>query len=163
MAFRRTEHDRYRRQLDELRRLRDIDLPRLLRDARTFVASDAAEKIVQISVDQTVADARIAQLESLLQEAAVIEDEDRAVGVVALGRTVEVRHTRTGIVRSYRVGGIAGPDRARFVSIRSPVGQALLGRTAGDVVSVTLPTGAAEELVILSVADGGANRPSTQR
>ncbi len=66
-------------------------------------------------------------------------------------------------MRSYRVGGIAGPDRGRFVSARSPVGQALLGRTAGDVVSVTLPTGATEELVILSVADGGADRPSTQR
>ena len=95
--------------------MRDVDLPRRLRDARGFAASDAVEEIVQISVD---------------------------------------RYTRTGAVRSYRVGGIAGPDRERFVSARSPVGQALLGRVAGDIVSVTLPDGTTEERAILSIADG---------
>ncbi len=153
----RAEHDLYRQQLDELYRIRTLDLPQLLREARTLVASDAAEEIVQISVDQTVADARIAQLESLLHDAAIVEGEGDAAGAVVLGSTVEVRYIHTGAVRSFRVGGIVGSDRHPVVSARSPVGQALLGRAVGDVVSVTLPSGSVEELVILSVAASDAH------
>ena len=44
----RADYDQYRAQLEELRRVRDRDLPELLRDARGFVASDAEEEIAQI-------------------------------------------------------------------------------------------------------------------
>ena len=37
----RADYDQYRAHLEELRRVRDRDLPELLRDARGFVASDA--------------------------------------------------------------------------------------------------------------------------
>ena len=148
----RAEHDLYRRQLEELRRIRERDLPRLLRDARTFVASDAAEEIVQIGVDQAVADRRIAQLEALLHDAAVVDDDAPAGDVVALGRSVVVQYTRTGARMTFRIGGIAGGTRDQFVSARSPVGQALLGRARGDLVSVTLPAGNEEELLIVSVS-----------
>ncbi len=147
----RAEHDLYRRQLAELRRIRDRDLPRLLRDARTFVASDAAEEIVQIGVDQAVADKRIAQLEALLHDATIVDDDGDDRGIVAVGRSVVVQYTRTGERRTFGIGGIAGADRERFVSARSPVGQALLGHAQGDLVSVTLPNGAEEELLIVSV------------
>ena len=140
--------------------MRDDDLPRLLRHARTFVSSDAAEEIVQISADQTVVDARIAQLESLLHDAAIVDGGGDRSDVVTLGRMVRVQYTRTGIAKTYRVGGIADADRQPFVSARSPVGQALLGRARGDVVTVALPTGAVEELLILSVGD--AQEPEDQ-
>ena len=149
----RAEHDLYRRQLEELRRIRRRDLPRLLRDARTFVASDAAEEIVQISVDQAVADKRIAQLEALLHDAAVVDDDGPDRDIVAIGRSVVVQYTRTRARRTFRIGGIACGDREQFVSARSPVGQALLGRAQRDLVSVTLPTGAEEELLIISVSE----------
>lgn len=150
----RVEYELYRRRLAELRRVRDADLPRLLRDARSFVASDAAEEIVQITADQAVANVRIAQLQALLREAAIVDDDRGAPGVVTLGSTVLVKYTRTGSTATYRVGAIADADGRRFVSARSPVGRALLGRRCGDVVSVELPTGAVEELLVLSV-DGG--------
>ncbi|HEV2785872.1 MAG TPA: GreA/GreB family elongation factor, partial [Solirubrobacteraceae bacterium] len=106
---------------------------------------------VQIGVDQAVADKRIAQLEALLHDATIVDDDGDDRGIVAVGRSVVVQYTRTGERRTFRIGGIAGAERERFVSARSPVGQALLGHAQGDLVSVTLPTGAEEELLIVSV------------
>jgi hypothetical protein len=63
----RADYERYRGHLDELRRVRDRDLPELLRDARGFVASDAEDEIAQIREDHVFVEARIAHLEALLR------------------------------------------------------------------------------------------------
>ena len=77
----RADYERYRVHLAELRRVRDRDLPELLRAARGFVASDADEEIAQIREDHVFVEARIAHLEALLRDAHVIADsEARAAG-----------------------------------------------------------------------------------
>ena len=83
--------------LDELRRIRDRDLPELLRDARGFVSSDAEEEIAQIRDDHIFVEARIAHLEALLRDAHVIADNE-APDVAFPGRVVNVEYTRSGIV-----------------------------------------------------------------
>src|SRR5215213_7086923 len=70
----RADYEQYRADLQELRRVRDRDLPELLRDARGFVASDAEEEIAQIRDDHVFVDARIAHLDALLRHAEVIAD-----------------------------------------------------------------------------------------
>ena len=107
----RTDYEHYRRVLDELLRVRDRDLPELLRDARGFVAADAEEEIAQIRDDHVFVEARIAHLESQLRDA----------------------------------------GQRGTVSVGSPVGQALLGRSSGDIASVTLPGGHSADIRIVSV------------
>jgi transcription elongation GreA/GreB family factor len=85
----RADYEQYRAQLDELRRVRDRDLPELLRDARGFVASDAEEEIAQIREDHVFVEARIAHLEALLRDAHVIADGE-APDVAFPGRVVDV-------------------------------------------------------------------------
>src|SRR3954451_18520349 len=147
----RAEFDHYRDQLVELRRVQDRDLPQLLRDARGFVANDAAEEIAQIREDQTVVEARIAYLEVLLADARVVDDDGWHADRVVPGRVLSVRYARSGREVAFVLGGSA-PSHAKAVSVRSPVGQALLGRSVGDVVSVELPNGTVEEICIVSVA-----------
>ena len=144
------EYERYRGDLDELRRVRDRDLPELLRDARGFVASDAEEEIAQIRDDHRFVDARIAHLDALLRHAEVIAD-GAAVGVAFPGRIVDVEYTRSGKRATYRIAGAGSPGTPRTVSAGSPVGQGLLGRVGGDLVSVELPNGRTEEIHILAV------------
>ena len=50
----RADYEQYRAHLEELRRVRDRDLPELLRDARGFVASDAEEEMAQIRDDHVL-------------------------------------------------------------------------------------------------------------
>jgi transcription elongation factor GreA len=140
----------YELELDRLRAVRTRDLPDRMRRARGFVSADAAEEIAQIQGDRAVIDARIAWLEDLLRAATVLP-EGSADGLATLGCTVDVEYERTGRPASYRLSGIASGGDGRSVSARSPVGRALMGRRAGDVVSVDLPSGRVEALRIVAV------------
>src|SRR5215210_5875168 len=146
----RADYEQYRADLQELRRVRDRDLPELLRDARGFVASDAEEEIAQIRDDHVFVESRIAQLEALLRDAQVLIDTE-APGMAFLGRIVEVENTRSGERTSYRIAGAGVAGEPGTVSAGSPVGRALIGRVRGDVVRVELPGGRAEELRIVAV------------
>src|SRR3954468_18049768 len=100
----RADYEQHRANLDELRRVRDRDLPELLRDARGFVASDAEEEIAQIHDDHVFVESRIAQLEALLRDTRVIADSE-APDVAFPGRVVDVEYTRTGKQATYRIAG----------------------------------------------------------
>src|SRR3954463_16621771 len=91
----RVDYEQYRARLEQLRRVRDHDLPELLRDARGFVASDAEEEIAQIRDDHVFVDARIAHLEALLRDSHVVADSE-APGVAFPGRVVDVEYMRDG-------------------------------------------------------------------
>jgi transcription elongation factor GreA len=149
----RAEVARYRERLDELRRIRDDDLPELLRAARQLVASDAAEEIAQMQADHAIVALRIGRLEDLLRDARVLDDAALDAGCVTPGQVVTLRYTRTGREVALLVGEAAGHGARRAVSVRSPVGQAIVGRCVGDLVAVELPDGRTEELLIVAVAD----------
>jgi transcription elongation factor GreA len=144
------DYELYRARLEELRRVRDRDLPELLRDARGFVASDAEEEIAQILDDHVFVESRIAQLEALLRDARVVADRE-APGIAFPGRVVDVEYTRSGKRATYRIASAGSAARPGTVSAGSPVGQALIGRAGGDLVSFELPNGRAEELRIVAV------------
>jgi transcription elongation factor GreA len=140
----------YEQELDRLRAVRARDLPDRMRRARGFVSADAAEEIAHIREDSAAIGARIARLEELLRTATVLP-EGPADGVATLGCTVEVEYERTRRRARYRLSGIASGGAGRSVSARSPVGRALMGRRAGDVVAVDLPSGRVESLRIVAV------------
>jgi transcription elongation factor GreA len=146
-----SEYAEYERELDHLRANRARELPDRMRRARGFVGADAAEEIAHIQEDHVVVAARIARLEALLGSAVVLPDGP-ADGVATIGSTLEVENERTGRRASYRLHGIASGADTRSVSARSPVGRAVMGRRAGDVVSVELPSGRVESLRILAIA-----------
>lgn len=145
------EYDSYLEELVRLREIRDHDLPDLMREARTFVASDAVEELIQVQDDHAVVAARIGRLEELLRTARLVDD-DLGAQVVTLGRSVEVEYVRTGKVTTYRIAGVAPSSGSGAVSAASPIGSALMGRSPGDLVAVELPRGRVEDLRILSVA-----------
>lgn len=145
-----SEYAEYAQELDRLQAIRGRELPDRMRRAREFVSADAAEEIAQIQEDRAVIDARIARLEDLLRRASVLPDGP-ADGGATLGCTVEVEYQRTGRRASYRLNGIASGADAPAVSARSPVGRALMGRRAGDVVSAELPAGRIESLRIVAI------------
>jgi len=145
-----SEYADYERELDHLRAIRARELPDRMRRARGFVGADAAEEIAHIQEDHAVIDARIARLDDRLRTATVLP-HGPADGVATLGCTVEVEYARTERRTSYRLNGIASGTDARSVSARSPVGRAVMGRRAGDVVGVELPSGRVESLRIVAI------------
>ena len=67
------------------------------------------------------------------------DGEDSAFG---FGRTAEVLDEESGVVYTWTIVGSTEADVARGkLSAQSPVGKALLGRTAGASVEVQTPSG----------------------
>jgi len=149
LLFTAAEVEAHREELERLLEIRDRDLPRLRRHVRGFVASDVAEEIVQIQEDLAVVEQRISWLEETLREARIVTDVED--GVVSVGRLVEVEYQGSGRVAAYHVTGSALSAGPGSLSAGSPVGRALMGRVAGDVVAADLPTGRVEHLRILAV------------
>ena len=90
---------------------------------------------------QGMAEARINELERRLADAIVLEAGE-SCDEVMLGIPVTVRQTDSGQTRSYT---IVSPEELDEVdngaSEASPIGSALLGKKAGDVVQVEGPRG----------------------
>lgn len=86
---------------------------------------------------------RIAELETTLRSAVVIQDEaERSKTFVRLGSTVTLENGSTGKTMTCQ---IVGPNEASPLSAKissaSPVGSAVLGRAPGDEVHVQTPLG----------------------
>jgi transcription elongation factor GreA len=58
---------------------------------------------------------------------------------------------RSGDTLAYSIAGAHAESEAGVVSAVSPVGEALLGRSAGDLVQVKLPRGRTRELEVLAI------------
>lgn len=102
--------------------------------------------------DQAHLETRIARLREKIADAVVVEESpSNAGGVVGLGSTVAVRD-QDGAEQTWRIVSShdASPREGRL-SVESPMAAALLGRSAGDQTSVSLPRGT-RALTILSVS-----------
>lgn len=84
--------------------------------------------------------ARIARLEDILMRATVVGHSATDDSVV-IGSRVSVMDVETGETLEYVIDGAHGAVEPGTVSVLSPVGQALLGRSRGEQVSVELPAG----------------------
>ena len=86
-------------------------------------------------------EARISEIENVLERAVVADKSMVEKGVIGFGSSVNVRD-RTKRRRQYQIVGSAevAPLDGK-ISIESPVGKALVGHRAGDVVEVETPSG----------------------
>ena len=89
-------------------------------------------------------ESRIMELEQLLRTAEVLKEEEARSGSrVAIGRTVALENLSNGNKVQYK---LVSPSEAKIsegkISIASPVGKAVLGKSGGDEVVVAAPAGA---------------------
>jgi transcription elongation factor GreA len=152
--------DRERALRDELSRLRrqlEVEYATRLEEARNFGDSSENDDYLQIKEEEAVTASRILRLETVLHRAEVVGAPTHANGRIGLGTTAEVEDVASGEVREHRlVGGYEPLDRGD-VSANSPIGRALLGRSAGDEVLAVLPNGTQRSLRVAAI------RTSTRR
>jgi transcription elongation factor GreA len=91
--------------------------------------------------DQAFLEGRIQELEYLLHNAVIIEETSGPRETVDVGATVTVQEEGEEPETYYLVGAKEADPRNGRISNESPIGRALLGRRAGDKVSVETPGG----------------------
>jgi transcription elongation factor GreA len=156
--------ERLRDELAALTTISRAEITDRLRDARED-GGDFADNLELIDAleDQEMLERRITTLEASLTSALVVDDPPRD-GTIGIGTRVRLRGIDSGRTAEYDVVGSIEPDPVeRRLSADSPVGRALLGRRAGDVLEAEAP-GGRMRFRILAVRPGGrwAGRPSAR-
>jgi len=106
---------------------------------------------------QGMLEAKIGHIESRMAQFQVIDISTMGGDKAIFGATVELEDLDSGETKTYT---LLGPDEADYargsISIHSPVGMALLGKEAGDEITVDAPRGRIS-YEVLSVRFLGAN------
>jgi transcription elongation factor GreA len=136
----------------ELDRLRKVERPRVIEAiAEARAHGDLSENAEYDAAKerQGFIEARLAELESKLADARIIETAGRVSDTVVFGATVVLIEQEAQEKRQYT---LVGQDEADLkfskISVQSPVGSALIGKRVGDFVEVKTPAKLVEYEVI---------------
>ena len=92
--------------------------------------------------EQAKTEARIAELESLIENAVIVDESSIDTSVVNIGSTVLVYDIDEQEEIEYNiVGSIEADPFAKKISDQSPMGRAVVGNKAGTTVTVEVPGG----------------------
>lgn len=110
--------------------------------ARSFGDLSENSEYDEARNEQAKVEARIAELEALIENAEIVDESNLETSVVNIGSFVKVLDTDAGEEIEYHIVGSneTNPFENK-ISIESPVGVALDGRKAGDKVEVHAPRG----------------------
>ena len=90
-------------------------------------------------------EARIAKLEGTVGNARIIDTSTIDTSKVSILSKAKIKNKKMGAVVTYTLVAEEEADlKLGKISIKSPIGQGLLGKVVGDVVKITTPGGAME-------------------
>ncbi|HML95137.1 MAG TPA: transcription elongation factor GreA [Thermodesulfobacteriota bacterium] len=143
----------HRKLQEELKRLKTVErqeVIKLIEYARSLGDLSENAEYETAKQRQSFVEGRIQELESKLSRAEVIDpaalkNKDR----VTFGVSVKLENLDTGETVTYQ---LVGPDESEpengFISITSPIGRALIGKSIDDEVVVNAPGGVREFIVL---------------
>lgn len=134
---------------EELQRLKTHDRPRIIQaiaEARSHGDLSENAEYHAAREQQGFIEGRIAEIEGKLSNAQIIDVSTiNASGKIVFGATVELLNMKTEQSVCYQIVGEDEADiKLNLISIRSPIARALIGKEAGDVVTVDAPGGKVE-------------------
>ena len=133
-------YERLKAELDDLTTRGRIDIAATIQRAREMGDLSENADYHAAREDQGRMEARIRQLQALVDNAVIVEGGDG--GEVNTGSIVSLRYEGDDDVERYLIGSIEErPDGLPVISPQSPLGQALLGRSPGDTVEYQAPSG----------------------
>lgn len=95
--------------------------------------------------DQGKLEARISEIEAILQNCRVVDEDSLSTDVVQLGSKVVIKDLEYGDEYKYQIinstSASKDSDDVFIASDESPVAKALIGRAVGDIVEVEAPCG----------------------
>jgi transcription elongation factor GreA len=133
----------YEKLKQELDRIIKVERPRNIKDIEEARAhGDLSENAEYHAAKERQGhlDAKKRELEHKLSNAQIIDVSKLSNEKVVFGATVTLADTETGDVKQYTLVGQEEADLKKGkISVQSPVGKALIGHKAGDVVTIKTP------------------------
>ena len=126
-----------------LTKVKRDEVKRAIAEARSFGDLSENSEYDEARNEQAKVEARIKELEELIQNAEVTSGDDMDEGVVGLGSNVRLK--KNGVEITYSIVGSneANPFENK-ISDLSVIGKAIVGKVAGDKVTAQANAGAVE-------------------
>ncbi len=130
------------KRLEFLKVVKRAEITERIKTAREFGDLSENAEYDAAKNEQAMIEGEILEIENKLKYAVIIKDSQIKKGVISLGSKVEFVDNETGETFSYEIVGTTEADvELGRISNESPIGNALLGRKAGDNISVNVPAG----------------------
>ena len=135
----------YQELVDELKYLkltRREEIKEQIAVARGFGDLSENAEYDEARNEQAKVEARIQELEALIENAEIIDESNMDVRAISLGSVVKLFDEDFEEEITYSIVGSNQADPLeQKISDQSPIGRALMGKKAGDRVTVTAPAG----------------------
>ncbi len=129
-----------KKELDVLKLEKRPEIIQALKDARALGDLSENAEYDAARNEQAIVEARILELEQMLEKAVVIKEVNKEV--VSIGTRVTIEYVEDGEQDDYSIVGSKEADPfANKISNESPIAQAIMGMRVGDIVSVESPNG----------------------
>ncbi len=129
-------------ELDNLITVKRAEMAQKLKEARAQGDLSENAEYDEAKNEQAILEARIAEIQYILDNSEVVDDNDISVDEVGLGATVRLHNFRTGRTETFRI--VSSTD-ANFkegkISDESPIGKGALKKKVGDTFVVEAPVG----------------------
>ena len=130
---------------DELKQLKDIERPRASQaiaeardkgDLSENAEYDAAKEA------QGMLEMKIAKLEEVLSNARIIDESQLDVSKILVLSKVKIKNQTNGMEMDYTLVADGEANLAAGkISVNSPIGKGLLGKSVGDLAEIQVPNG----------------------
>ena len=137
-------YDELKAELDYSKTTRADEIAELIKEARGFGDLSENSEYDEAKNEQAKLYSRIAELEEILLHAKIVSESETDSDKISIGCKVTVTNLSTGKkLPVYKIVGSQEADVMNFaVSEDSPFGKALMGRKAGEEITVEAPRGA---------------------
>lgn len=138
----------------KLTRLVNVERPkniRAIQEARGHGDISENAEFYAAKEKQSFLEGKINELKTIIGTCEVIDVEDKPTDRVVFGRTVLLYNVRTDEEIAYQLVGPyeSDPENGK-ISVKSPLGQAVIGKGVGDAAKVKTPRGI-QEFEILEI------------
>jgi len=136
----RAGYEKLKQELTILRTDSRLEVARKLEEARAFGDLSENAEYHAAKEEQEKLEGRISRLEFKLNKAKVVDVDDIDTSHANLGTTIEIQDLDNDKSYIYMLVGTEESDPGENkISISSPVGKALIGRSIGEEISVRTP------------------------
>ncbi len=130
---------------EELRHLKSVERPNIIRaiaEARSHGDLSENAEYHAARERQSFIEGRVLELEEIVSAAEVIDPSTLSGDQIKFGAHITLVDEETEKEASYQIVGVHEADiKAQRLSISSPLAKALIGKKAGDTISVPAPGG----------------------
>jgi transcription elongation factor GreA len=135
-------HQKLLEELDYLKNVKRWEVAKRIEQARAFGDITENSEYDDAKHEQAFVQGRIVDIENILDNARVIKEEEIDLTEVAIGSSVRLEDVERGEEMLMRlVSAAEARGDQGCISDQSPVGKAIMGHKAGEIVEVQVPSG----------------------